>query len=221
MKRLLILFISALLILPYSCTKPSPNNNPGGEGNGQEPQDTSEVTPPEPPQATYSIGEIVEIGLSKGIVVSVDTTGTHGLMISLDETIAAWSTEHAMLTDMGGEFSHSDGYSNMQYIKSLENWKELYPAFAWCDQKNVLGLNAWYIPSLNEFEIINTSLEVINESLSEAGFQPLATGANDSYWTSVEVGVQSAYAYSFYYGEIASYDLDKMNEHYVRAMRSF
>ena len=230
MKKILILIISALLILPYSsCTKPSPEqpedgteeggnenengneNEEGEENNGNEPSDT----------VTYAIGDYIEVGLSKGIVYSIDTTGQHGLMMSLDQGRAAWSTEYRMLTNEGGEFSFSDGFYNMQYIKLLDNWKELYPAFAWVDQKNVLGLNAWYLPAISDFELITISFDIINETLIAKGKDPLHNGANDNYWTSVEIGVQDAYAYSFFYNDISSYDTDKKMEHYVIAVRSF
>ena len=226
MKKILILLISALLILPYSsCTKPSPvepgeEPEEGGSGNQNNPEDTTGGGTPED-TVTYAIGDYIEVGLSKAIVYSIDTTGQHGLMMSLDQGRAAWSTEYRMLTNEGGEFSFSDGYYNMQYIKLLNNWQELYPAFAWVDQKNVLGLNAWYLPAISDFELITISFDVINEALTAQGKEPLHNGANDNYWTSVEIGVQDAYAYSFFYNEISSYDTDKKMEHYVIAVRSF
>ncbi|MBO7256530.1 MAG: hypothetical protein J6U71_06400 [Bacteroidales bacterium] len=226
MKKILLLIISALLILPYSsCTKPSPvepgeEPEEGGSGNQNNPEDTTGGGTPED-TTTYAIGDYIEVGLSKGIVYHIDTTGRHGLMMSLDQGKAAWSTDYEMLTSQGGEFSPSDGFYNMQYIKYLENWQERYPAFAWCDQKNVLGLNAWFLPSWNDFEYIYASFDIINEALIAQGSEPLHAGPMDNYWTSMEMGVMDAYAFSFYYGELSSYDTDKQMEHYVFAVRSF
>ena len=226
MKKILLLIISALLILPYSsCTKPSPvepgeEPEEGGSGNQNNPEDTTGGGTPED-TTTYAIGDYIEVGLSKGLVYHVDTTGKHGLMMSLDQGKAAWSTDYELLTVQGGEFSNSNGFYNMQYIKYLENWQERYPAFAWVDQKNVLGLNAWYLPALSDFELMSISFDVINEALVALGKEPLHDGTMDNYWTSVEIGVQDAYAYSFFYHEISPYDTDKKMEHHVIAVRSF
>ncbi|MBR2947963.1 MAG: DUF1566 domain-containing protein [Bacteroidales bacterium] len=225
MKRILLILITLMVILPYSCTKPSPTE-PGGEGTGTEGggnEGGGEEPDPNPPadSITYKIGDYLKEGLSEGIIVHLDETAQHGLMISLDQGKTCWSTEYQMLTNEGGEFYPDDGYWNMQFIKGLENWKDLYPAFAWCDNKNVLGLNAWYLPSIDEYQYIYASLDIINESLISLDCEPLHTGANDCYWTSMEIGPQSAYAFSFFYGEISSYDYDKKNEHYVIAMRHF
>ena len=224
MKKILLLIISALLILPYSsCTKPSPEEPEDGkeEGSGENNGTEEGGNDNTGDTLTYAIGEYIEVGLSKGIVVFVDETAQHGLMISLDQGRTAWASDYEMLDEMGGTFSPSDGYANMQYIKSLENWKERFPAFAWCDSKNVLGLNAWYLPTYHEFEHIYNSLEIINGTLVACGKEPLHTGTTDNYWTSVEMGVQDAYAFSFFYGEISPYDTDKKMEHHVIAMRSF
>ena len=201
----------AALTLNYSCSEPieGPGNEQGGgEDNGGD-------------DATYKAGDYYKKGMAEGIIAYVDESGEHGLLISLDETRAQWSTEHHMLTVQGGEFSMEDGAWNSEYIRQQENWKDKYPAFAWCHAKNALNLSSWYLPAIYELALAHENLEAINATLTEKGYEPIATGVSDQYWTSVEVGVTSAYAFSFNLGEIASYDLDKKNEHRVRAMRKF
>lgn len=51
--------------------------------------------------------------------------------------------------------------------------------------------------------------EAINATLNELGAVPIKIGANDVYWTSTEVGIYDAHTFSFYYGEISSYDTTK------------
>lgn len=226
MKNIFLLLATASLIFTYSCTKPDNDTSDSGEGTEQEGNGNGENNGGEnngslPETKTYSIGDYYESGLAKGIVVHVDESGEHGLIISLDETRAAWSTEFEMLTQQGGEFSPSDGMSNTRYIKSLDGWQDKYPAFQWCDSKNALGLSAWYLPSYGELEYVNLSLDIINETLTEIGQTTVSKATNDCYWSSTEVGVQTAYAFSFFYGEISSYDTSKTFEHLVRAMRKF
>ena len=216
MKKLsFILMMAAIATLSFACSEPeTPSDEPG---NTEQPDDPTD----DPATKSYKVGDYYKEGLAEGIIAFLEEDGEHGLLISIDETVAQWSTEHEMLTVQGGEFSMEDGAKNCAYIRTLENWESLYPAFAWCHAKNVLGLSAWFLPSIGEFRQIQPAVEAINATLEEMGETPLAMGVNDSYWTSVEVGVQAAYAFSFAEGDIASYDLDKLNEHYVRAMRKF
>ena len=218
MKKLFILLLAATMLLPVACTEPNPGPVPTPEQPTPDPDPEPE---PEPEPKYYSVGDYYKEGLAEGVVVYIDDTAQHGILMSLEESYQQWSTEYCGLTDMGYPFSHDNGAYNMTIIKEQENWKELYPAFAWCDQKNALGLSSWYLPAVYEMEYAYINREAINTTLNELGETPLSEGVNDSYWTSTEVGVQSAYSFSFYYGEISSYDNDKQNEHRVRAMRKF
>jgi hypothetical protein len=126
-----------------------------------------------------------------------------------------------MLIVQGGEFSRENGERNTKYIKSQENWEELYPAVVWCDNKNALGLSSWYLPAPTELAYAAQNVEAINATLVEKGCEPIATGMNDSYWSSEEFGVQGAYAISFRTGDFADYGHDKKAYNRVRAMRKF
>lgn len=205
MKKMFMLLLMAAFILPISCTE------------SKEP--TPEPTPE--PVKTYTVGEYYSEGLARGIVAWVDESGEHGLLISLDETTSIWSTDMRCLMNYGLFFTLDDGAYNTELIKGLDNWQELYPAFAWCDKKNVSGIDAWFLPSPHEIERASWGLEAINATLAEMGKTTISTGANDAYWTSTEFGIYGAYSFSFFYGEISSYDTNKDFEHFVRAMRKF
>ena len=214
MRKLLSLFsIITSLTLAFSCSEPdAPGNEPApeptpGEGGGD--------------QTELVLGDYYKKGLAEGIIAYINEEGNGGILISIDETMAQWSTDYELLTKMGGEFSWEDGAYNCAYIRYLEDWENRYPAFAWCHAKNVLGLSSWFMPAIDEFRLIQPALKAINETLTKMGETPIATGINDYYWTSVEIGVQSAYAYSFANGDLADYDLDKKNYHHVRAIRKF
>lgn len=220
--RKILMLVSALTLMAVSCTKPDvpsgedtpPVDNTGGNEDNDD--NNEEQTP-----KVYKAGDFYKVGITEGVVIWADEAGEHGLVISLDEGVAAWSTESRMLTNQGGEFSLSNGQANSKYVKQQENWKELYPAFAWCDSKNALGLSSWYLPAPEELELALPAVEAINKTLKEQGATEISLAGK--YWTSYEAGAGMAYPFSFSSGPLYEdiYDLDKNLEHLVRAMRKF
>jgi hypothetical protein len=210
MKREFLPFLLAILMLVCSCSEPvTPGPGP------DEPIDD----PVENPK--YQAGDYYKSGLAEGVVAYVDESGEHGLLISMDEGYTQWSTDYIMLIVQGGEFSRENGARNTAYIKSQENWEELYPAVVWCDEKNALGLSSWYLPAPAELARAAQNVEAINATLVEKGCDPIATGVNQAYWSSEEFGVQGAYAINFATGDFADYGHDKKAYNRVRAMRKF
>lgn len=215
MKREFLSLLLAMLMFVTSCSELLPGSEPGDEPTQEEPQ----VNPQAP---TYKAGDYYKSGLAEGIVAYVDESGEHGLLISMDEAYTQWSTEYIMLVVQGGEFSREDGARNTAYIKSSrEDWKNIYPAVAWCDAKNARGLSSWYLPAPTELAKAAQNIQAINATLIEKGHEPLATGVNDGYWSSEEYGVQGAYAMSMASGDFADYGHDKKAYNRVRAMRKF
>ena len=210
MKREFIPFLLAMVMLAFSCTEPTPEI----PGPGDEPEEPVV-------EAKYKVGDYYKTSLAEGIIAYVDETGEHGLIISVDEGYTQWSTDYIMLIVQGGEFSRENGERNTKYIKSQENWEELYPAVVWCDNKNALGLSSWYLPAPSELARAAENVEAINATLVEKGYEPIAMGVNDAYWSSEEFGVQGAYAISFATGDFADYGHDKKAYNRVRAMRKF
>lgn len=219
MKRILMLLAATLVLLPLSCTKPDTPSGPVDDT--QQGGTTNEGDGDNPETKTYKAGDYYKEGLAEGIIAWVDETGEHGLLISLDETRAAWSTEYFGLLDHGYGMTR-DGQYNAKIIKSLEGWNEKYPAFAWCDAKNPRGLSSWYLPAIEELGKALPALKQINETLKSKGCETIADGFGDFYWTSMEMGATLATPGSFNPDvEADMYDCDKMNEHRVRAMRKF
>ena len=222
MKKALML-VSALAFLAFSCTKPDnpsdldtekqPEENTGGNENNENTE--------KPAPTTYQAGDYYKVNLAEGVVIWADETGEHGLVMSLDEASAAWSTEDEMLTQYGDEFSLSNGQANTKFIKQQENWKERFPAFAWCDSKNALGLSSWYLPAPEELELALPAVEAINKTLKEKGAAEISLEAK--YWTSVEMTAYQAAPFSFVSGPMYEefYESRKNLEHRVRAMRKF
>ena len=106
----------------------------------------------------YKVGDYYEKDGLKGIVVRVDASGEHGLIMSLDKCAKRW-------LDGGDEkfntnaFFEDDGEKNMAVIEKYinENGKSwsMFPYFEWCRS---LG-SGWYAPASDELKDI---LKTIN-----------------------------------------------------------
>lgn len=103
--------------------------------------------------AQYKIGDIYNKNGLQGLVVDVDETGNHGLLLSLKESDKDWLADkaHAMNTNA---FYEDDGMKNMEAIETYINENNLswdvFPLFAWARS---LG-DGWYIPSRDELNTI-------------------------------------------------------------------
>ena len=138
-------------------------------------------------EKTYKLGDLYVNGDKKGIVISVTEDGKHGKIISLNQgKDIRWSITQERLNCN----NYDDGKSNCQFIVNLKN----YPAMGWCINKG------WYLPSLNEMQIIYKYLDLINTSLKKNGGDKISPFTQ--YWTSTEkdsrhaIAIQSTY-YSF------------------------
>ena len=118
-------------------------------------------------QSKYAVGDNYKEGNVEGTVGYIGTgerNDTIRIIYRLLET-RAWSTENVST----GASSMDDGLYNMNVIRKIPNWKEIYPAFALCETLNIDGVTGWYIPSVNELKGKNffshdgwTSTEVDN-----------------------------------------------------------
>lgn len=100
---------------------------------------------------------------------------------------AQWSTEYVLT----GADSETDGEYNMNIIKRIPSWQELYPAFYLCDELNTNGVTGWYLPALEELSKIHTGTYI---------------------WSSTEYDQFNAYINS---------PRDKKDTRYVYAIRKF
>ena len=103
--------------------------------------------------AQYKVGDYYENGTVKGIVIRVDNSGNHGLIMSLDKCAKKW------LDDKDEKFNtnayyEDDGEKNMAVIEKYikENGKSwaMFPYFEWCRNHG----EGWYAPALDELKDI-------------------------------------------------------------------
>lgn len=209
-----------------------------GCGKSDDPDTPSE---PDPAEKTYSVGDYYEKGFVKGLVISTDEKGEHGLIISLNEYEAAWAYRNENVMD--GQ--PGTGQYNTGCVRNLKDWKDYYPAFERATSANVGALKDWFLPSMNELASLYkayTGRDVndvedgtgstkagMSEGESKAWLNKCladnhgAAISDNVYWSSNEIGPSIASAFDMRAGaslDVPS-DLDKKKVYKVRAMASF
>ena len=110
---------------------------------------TTKVLPTQSANTTYRIGDVYNQNGVKGIVVDVDNTGKHGIIMSIGSSDARWIASNDLKFETTS-FYEDDGAKNMEviakYIKdNNKSWAD-FPLFNWARS---LG-EGWYIPSKEE-----------------------------------------------------------------------
>jgi hypothetical protein len=93
----------------------------------------------------YVVGDMYDFNNIKGQVYKITDGGKHGMIISLDNAILSWSNE----VDPKNIRDENDGLANMNNVKNNFDINK-FPAFKWCDDKNVDSITGWYLPAINE-----------------------------------------------------------------------
>ena len=128
------------------------------------------------------IGDLYNRGNLKGVVISVDTSGVHGLILSLKRHHCQWYDGD---TDVRtGARDPYDGKTNQDYV--LRHYgSDCYPAFKWCSR---LG-DGWYLPAIEELRTLcdSANLNAVERTLKSYG-DPLYSGCGhaDLYLSSTE-----------------------------------
>ena len=161
----------------------------------------------------YKVGDYYNDGTKEGIVFEVYDGGWHGKIVSLDYSEELWAVD-AVYRNATGATSKTGGMSNMNRIKKLPNWKENYPAFAWCAS---LG-SGWYLPAKEELRsIIYRNREAINRSLNRRGYE----GLTGWYWSSTEYDELEFCAWGVNMDNGSTNYFNKYYYNYVRAVSAF
>lgn len=96
-------------------------------------------------------------------------------------------------TTQVGTTDLDDGMINMQIIRAIEGWKDIFPAFAFCAKQG----DNWYLPAKNELTLLYNNKDIINESLKVLDRGNIFEGSkydDPAYWSSTESS-SSVYAY--------------------------
>lgn len=164
---------------------------------------------------THYLGE----QLGGGVIFHLwkDSLGVeHGLIVDKTDlsTSQAWSNITTTLIGASAQSSW-DGLSNSNAIEGQAGHTN--SAAALCLNSTNGGQSDWYLPSIQELNMLWNNYYSVARSLSQI------TGATQLqpvyYWSSSEVGTQSAWYFSFSPGSAGI--ISKVNSHYVRAVRAF
>ncbi|MBR5211474.1 MAG: TIR domain-containing protein [Bacteroidales bacterium] len=171
----------------------------------------------------WKIGDFYNVGVKKGIVFWVDSTGRHGKIVSLDQVATKWNSGRGTVNTTF-IFDHStkdekDGMKNQKVVMSENDWQRKYPAFAWCADHG----EGWYLPAIDELKelFLNDSVfSIVNEVLEKCGEKMAVRGeASMPYWSSTGYGYINAMVVNMYNATIYHSNCNTLN--YVRAVCAF
>jgi len=162
--------------------------------------------------STHYVGEVY----GGGVVFYVDHTGEHGLIVSLDDisTSAPWGQD-------GSSTNATSTWNGAANSTTITTEATAGNAVLLAQAHNGGGNSDWYLPAIDELNVLyNTRIEV-NKTLSTA------TGASEIgqnyYWSSTEYGNWIGTRYAWYYRFDNSYTGNNSgdNLYWVRAVRAF
>ncbi len=153
---------------------------------------------------------------SDGVVFYVDTDGTEGLMVALEDASEGcqWGTNSNIvplndrpLNDIQA-LEDMSGYHNTGILRNVQNADTLTYAAGVVDYEN-----GWYLPASGELRKLYAALPLIETALVRAGGSTLT---EDTYWSSTEYSTSDASTPMFSMG-----NTNKTSTCRVRAIRKF
>ena len=138
------------------------------------------------PGGSYKVGDYYNENGKRGVVFWVDSSGKHGKIVSLAESIELqWSSDADEQKRLIGADDENDGANNMAVVKQIADWETKYPAFKWCADLD----EGWYLPAIEELKLftLDTSVhDAVNQTLASKGEKLANKGDSHWYWSSTE-----------------------------------
>lgn len=164
---------------------------------------------------THYIGE----QFGGGIIFHLwkDESGAeHGLVVSLTHTGMAEPWSNITNNQIGNNAQSTwDGLANSYAIVGQAG--HTGSAAKLCLDLDSGGYNDWYLPSIDELNLLLNNRYHVNKTLSSMGGGAVILPLPAYYWSSVEAN--STHAWFYNYGSIAV--TSKSSTYYVRAIRAF
>lgn len=140
-----------------------------------------------PVEKTWKVGDYYNVDGKEGVVFWVDETGKHGKIVSLDQAEKMWCTDDEYRKGLTGIASDEyDGMKNLQSIQKISDWRNKYPAFAWCTKYG----KDWYLPSIDELEELMCNSDVLTAVFLNKRKRSINRYVR--YWSSTEYSKWSA-----------------------------
>ena len=145
---------------------------------------------------TYKVFDFYNRHGIQGIVISVDETGQHGWVVSLDEVELPWATEDPIESGiMPAANDRDDAIANLNACLLCDKTLEHFPAMKWCNDKNVDGVTGWVLPAHNVLKIFgeliikNNRWDEFNAAIKQApGEKKNEMKKTDCYYHSSTIG---------------------------------
>ena len=174
----------------------------------------------QPVERIWKVGDYYNVDGKEGVVFWVDETGKHGKIVSLDQAKKLWCTDDEYRKGLTGVASDKyDGMKNLQSIQKISDWRNKYPAFAWCADHG----DGWYLPAIKELELLLLNEEVhdaVHHQIASEGIAKLISkGEFHLYWSSTERREWFAWSVDLYRG--ITYDYGRLEIISVRAVSAF
>ncbi len=146
---------------------------------------------PKPVERIWKVGDYYNVGGKEGVVFWVDETGKHGKIVSMDLETLQWCTDDEFEKGMTGiATDRSNGMNNLRSIMKIDEWRNKYPAFAWCADHG----DGWYLPAIDELKELLLNDEVhakvkgtleqkrVSEMYLMEGFQAYWSSSAEAEW---------------------------------------
>lgn len=186
---------------------------------------------------TYKVFDYYNRYGIQGIVISIDETGQHGWIVSLDEVELQWATEDPMESGiMPAANNRDDAIANLNACLLCDKTLERFPAMKWCNDKNVDGVTGWVLPAHNVLKIFgeliikNNRWDEFNAAIKQApGEKKSEMKKADCYYHSSTIGagenvrlVGYSYFYEMYPDLGNFFDVNKLQgQDYANRVRAF
>jgi len=143
-----------------------------------------------------------------GIIVFIDSSGQHGLIVAENDITGTYAFEPSGNTNLPSAQSYYDGQANTTALVPAMGASS---AAAQCDSYVIGGFSDWYLPSQTEIQLVFQNAYVVG-NLDLGGI----------YWTSTQTPGGFGYSAVTYYGTgVANGSTDPSTAYAVRAMRAF
>ena len=121
----------------------------------------------------------------EGIVISVDATGKHGWVVSLDETRERLAAIPLEITG-----SDDDAFANLEMALENDPTLENFPAMQWCNNKNQGDMTGWVLPDWELLKVFGEA--VLKEDETCVKFNEVIQNApvSDEKKTGIKLGKQ-------------------------------
>lgn len=167
----------------------------------------------------HFIGEYFQGGIIFDVYNGTDGN-EHGLIVSLNDVSngTVWSNVGSSLIGNGAQ-SLWNGQENSNAITKQSGHSA--SAAQICNDYDYNGFSDWYLPSIDELNLLRNGRYYINKIADNDG-DPLTVSIThfDYYWSSTEAKANTAFVFQFGTGDIATVGKNSALYH-IRAVRKF